>query len=139
MKTLKALSIRQPWANAILFGKDVENRSRYFSHRGPLLIHASQKLDREALVDPRIIALSGDDLLVGHLIGIVTVLDCVRESSSRWADAQSNWKILLSNARQLLHPVPYRGQLSLFNVSHRILRDVLPPGFDSEIAPGRLF
>lgn len=44
MATTKAVSVRQPWANAIMLGKDVENRSRYFSHRGPLLIHTSMKL-----------------------------------------------------------------------------------------------
>ena len=51
---MKALTVRQPWANAILQGKDVENRSRYFGHRGLLLIHAAMKADRDALDDPRI-------------------------------------------------------------------------------------
>jgi hypothetical protein len=44
MTTTEAISVRQPWANAIMLAKDIENRSRYFSHRGPLLIHASMKL-----------------------------------------------------------------------------------------------
>src|SRR5512135_2097795 len=54
---IKALSVRQPWANAIMLGKDVENRSRYFAHRGLLLIHASSHLDYRARRDPRIKAL----------------------------------------------------------------------------------
>lgn len=41
---MKALSIRQPWAEAILnLGKRVENRSWQTCHyRGPLLIHAAK-------------------------------------------------------------------------------------------------
>ena len=38
---MKALTIRQPWAWAIIFdGKDVENRSWNTSYRGDLAIHA---------------------------------------------------------------------------------------------------
>ncbi len=37
-----ALSLQQPWASAVAFyGKDIENRSRNFKYRGPLIIHAS--------------------------------------------------------------------------------------------------
>jgi hypothetical protein len=39
---MKALSIRQPWAWLVVNGwKNIENRERRFSHRGPLLIHAA--------------------------------------------------------------------------------------------------
>src|SRR5438309_9292877 len=98
MQTLTAISIRQPWASAILLGKDVENRSRCYRHRGPLLIHASLKLDADAMRDPRILALPKTDFIVGHLLGVVTVLDCVRDSRSLWAD-QDSWKLVLSNPR----------------------------------------
>jgi len=41
---VKALSVRQPWAWAILNGKPIENRDwRYLpSYRGPLLLHAAK-------------------------------------------------------------------------------------------------
>jgi hypothetical protein len=133
MPTLKAISVRQPWANAIMLGKDVENRSRYFSHRGSLLIHASLKLDAGALTDRRILSLPINDLVFGHLIGVVTVLDCVRNSNSRWADLGREWKLQLANPRPLLRPVPYRGQLALFEVDHELLRGLLPPGFENEL------
>jgi ASCH domain len=135
---LKAISVRQPWANAIMQGKDVENRSRYFSHRGSLLIHASLKVDGAALSDPRILGLPINDLVVGHLIGVVTVLDCVRSSNSRWADPGCEWKLLLASPRPLLRPVPYRGQLALFEVDHELLRGLLPPAFENELPPGML-
>lgn len=134
---LKAITVRQPWANAILLGKDVENRSRYFSHRGPLLIHAAKKVDESALTDPRILALPPKELILGQLIGVVTVLDCVRTSDSPWADA-NGWKLLLTNARPLRLPVPWRGQLSLFDVDYELIHDVLPAGFESEVQYGHL-
>jgi hypothetical protein len=38
---VKALTMRQPWAWATIYGgKDVENRRRRTAYRGPLLIHA---------------------------------------------------------------------------------------------------
>jgi len=38
---MKALTVRQPWAWAIIHGgKDVENRTQAWSYRGPLAIHA---------------------------------------------------------------------------------------------------
>jgi hypothetical protein len=45
-----ALSVRQPWAWAIVSGyKDVENRSWPTNYRGTLFIHAGQRLDRAGL------------------------------------------------------------------------------------------
>jgi hypothetical protein len=39
---VKALSLRQPWAHAVLhLGKGIENRRWNTSYRGPILIHAS--------------------------------------------------------------------------------------------------
>ena len=140
---IKALSVRQPWANAIMLGKDVENRSRYFGYRGPLLIHASRTLDEAALDDPRIMTLPHNELIFGQLIGLVTLLDCVRFSEhaphwhSRWAD-DNCWHLLLENPRPLRHPVPYRGRLSLFDVDHELLRGLLPTGFENELPPGML-
>lgn len=47
---MKALSIMQPWASMIVFGfKPVENRTWSTGHRGPTLIHAGKKVDKEAM------------------------------------------------------------------------------------------
>lgn len=44
---VKAISVRQPWAWAIVHGgKDVENRIWRPNYRGPLLIHASSNMTR---------------------------------------------------------------------------------------------
>lgn len=45
---MKAISIQQPWAWAILHaGKDVENRTWRTTYRGPVAIHASKAVDPE--------------------------------------------------------------------------------------------
>ena len=41
---MKALTVQQPWAWAIVHGgKDVENRTQVWKHRGPLAIHAGTR------------------------------------------------------------------------------------------------
>ena len=46
MRNYRALSIKQPWLAAILSGwKPVENRTWDTSYRGPLLLHASARID----------------------------------------------------------------------------------------------
>jgi ASCH domain len=48
----RLLTIRQPWAWAIIYGgKDVENRSWLTKHRGPLLIHAGSAFDPRRVRD----------------------------------------------------------------------------------------
>lgn len=44
---MKCISVRQPFAWAILKGKKrVENRSRLTNHRGPVLLHAGKILQK---------------------------------------------------------------------------------------------
>jgi hypothetical protein len=70
---MKALSIRQPWAELILRGeKDVENRSWLTHHRGPLLIHASKTLVRESMDE---FGLDEETIPRGALVGVVEVVD----------------------------------------------------------------
>jgi len=42
---MKALSIQQPWAWAILHGKNIENRTWPTHYTGQFLIHAGKKFD----------------------------------------------------------------------------------------------
>ena len=62
-ESVPAISIRQPWASAILLlGKDVENRSNWpFKHRGPIVIHAARaKFSKEDLASAVSIARQDD-------------------------------------------------------------------------------
>lgn len=94
-----ALSVRQPWAWAIICaGKDIENRSwqavnHGLRHRGRIAIHASKGMTREEYEDANdaICKITGRahipparDLLRGGVIGSVEVIDVVSESDSPW-------------------------------------------------------
>lgn len=90
--TLPCLSIRQPWAWAILnAGKTVENRCWQTKFRGRFLIHAAKGCTRDeydAAMDfmamrcgvrgsPGLLSLPR-----GGIVGAATLAECVSESSS---------------------------------------------------------
>jgi hypothetical protein len=53
---VKALTIRQPWAWATIYGgKDVENRRWRTAYRGPLLIHSGQNPDPDPGASARLL------------------------------------------------------------------------------------
>lgn len=110
---MKALSVRQPWASAIMSGvKRVENRSRSTTHRGTLAIHAAKRDDAPGLPD---------DLPRGAVIGTVEVVACVRheDSPAELRDdpyATGPWLWVLADPRPFPEPVSYRGMLGLFDV-----------------------
>jgi hypothetical protein len=91
---LPILSIRQPWAWAILHaGKDFENRNWSTSFRGQFLIHASKACTRDEYDDACSfmvrkcgVALeevpSLKELDRGGIIGVAKITDCVSHSSS---------------------------------------------------------
>lgn len=111
---MKCLSIRQPWAHAILaLGKDVENRTWATRYRGLLLIHAARQIEADAcrrlMLDPSV-------LMTGYCVGIVNLVDCIERSPSRWA-IPGQWHWLLRNPLDLPHPVAMAGRLGLFEVN----------------------
>jgi hypothetical protein len=98
-----AISVRQPWAWAIIFaGKDIENRSwQAVNHglrqRGRIAIHAAKGMARDEYECARdtinhILHSRGTDLrcpapadlLRGGVIGSVEVVDVVSDSDSPW-------------------------------------------------------
>lgn len=95
---MKVLSVRQPWAWAIIHGgKDVENRTWRSRHRGPLLIHAARTVDYDDTEDMvRLVqATTGEDpdriwgrytvgLRVGAVVGVAEMVDCVESHESPW-------------------------------------------------------
>lgn len=121
---MKTLSIRQPWAWAIIHGgKDVENRSWQTKYRGRILIHAAIKFD---MAGYRWIAENENRLWIqqsicqlpaihefqrGGIIGSVEFVDCVPIHGSLWF--QGPYGFVLKNPE----PLPFRpckGRLGLF-------------------------
>ena len=103
---MKALSIKQPWANMIAQGdKTIETRRWGTEYRGELLI-VSAKSPR---IEP-----AGYALAIVNLIGcrLMTERDEL-EACCRWQPGTFAW--LLDDIRRV-DPFPVRGQLGLFDV-----------------------
>lgn len=60
---------------------------------------------------------SGQDYahLCGAILGVVELVDCVRDHDSPWAMPDS-WHWVLSSPRPLVRPIPYRGALGLWRI-----------------------
>jgi hypothetical protein len=121
---MKALSVRQPWAWAIVTGiKKVENRSRPTRHRGPLVIHASRsrrylKADYAALL-PNLPPI--EQLEFGALVGVVEVVGCVPVAEVEGDPfAVGPWCWVLAGARQV-RSIPFKGQVGIFRVPEQFL------------------
>lgn len=112
--TAPALTIKQPWAWAIVSGlKDVENRTWATPHRGALLIHAAKKPDPMGFEFLSLMGIQPPDTLdYGGIIGAADVVDCVSGYLSDWA-MPGQWHWVLKGARSLPFQ-PMRGQLGLW-------------------------
>lgn len=116
---MKALSIRQPWADAIIWhGKDIENRSWPTRFRGPVLIHAAKKWGPSERGDltyiEGITATKLEDTdrpLLGGIIGKTEIVDCVQAWESPWFFGP--YGFVLRNAEPLDF-IPCRGALGFF-------------------------
>ena len=125
---MKALTIYQPWAAAIIRGtKPIENRTRMLRHRGELAIHAAQKrTDIERAYNlprpqSRMFPRDRSTLVFGAVIGIVDMVDCVRRKDLpphliNHPAASGPWCWIFENPRPLDKPLFVRGRPSLFEV-----------------------
>lgn len=118
---MKALSIQQPWAWAILHaGKDVENRTWVTCVRGRIVIHAGEQIDREAVDWLR---MRGYDVPInlptGGIVGEVTITNCLSSkhpelSGNPWAFGPVCFTLKDPNAYESL--IPMTGALGFFEV-----------------------
>lgn len=116
---MKALSIKQPWANLIAAGKKtIETRLWETDYRGPLLIVSSK-------MPP--IAPAGCALAVAELIDCrpMTKSDEIPAQCSIYPNAFA-W--VLSNVRPI-DPFPVKGRLGLYEVEFPRKAASVPPLF----------
>lgn len=124
---MKALSILQPWAWLIVTGrKDIENRTWGTGFRGEVLIHAGKTYPKRDFKDDA--EDWGDDFprqreaMIGGIVGVATIVDCVRKSDSKWFNGP--YGFVLRDARPL--PLtPLRGQLGFFDVPDDLVRQLM--------------
>lgn len=123
---VRALSVRQPWAELIISGKKrYELRNRRTLVRGRIWIHASRTVERPYV---QLAGLNHASLSIGALVGSVEIVDCVlftssvaeelRESGAFFGDVRDvkgfAWR--LAAPERLTRPIPYRGSRGLFRV-----------------------
>lgn len=131
---MKALSIRQPWAWAILHaGKTIENRDWHCSYRGLVWIHASKwwrpREVREVIEEDileiaqeegRVLGLSAAEIFgqvsqqLGGIVGRARIVDCVHESRSPWF--MGGHGLLLADDVALPSVIPCKGALGFFSI-----------------------
>jgi hypothetical protein len=125
---VKALTIRQPWAELIMLGvKDVENRSRRTTFRGRFAVHVSGKRADRSSIDFDVVPANVRDAArraweanesAGRVIGTVELMDCVVESRSPWA-MEGCWHWLVANPRRYARSVRAKGQLNMWEWRRR--------------------
>lgn len=120
---MKALSVQEPWAWAIVAGhKTVENRTWRTAYRGPLLIHAGGRLKSTSYA--KILKIAAEDgftvppieeLPRGGVIGRVELVDIVTASDDPWFERGGYGWVLVRP-----RPLPFRpcpGRLGLFEMT----------------------
>ena len=118
---MKALSIQQPWAWAIIHaGKDIENRTWNTHFRGTFAVHASSKLMRGAELLRRSPRPAPEDLVTSAIIGFVDLIDVVEEYRSMWFEGPLGF--VLANPRPFRAAVPCKGKLGFWEMPPDILR-----------------
>lgn len=125
LQSMKALSIKQPWAWLIVNGyKDIENRAWKTNYRGPILVHASKSIDLEAF---HLFSTDYEDmpklhnLPVGGIVGETTIVDCVDKHESVWFYGPNGF--VLKDSK----PLPFKvckGSLGIFDVPEEVLSEV---------------
>lgn len=103
---MKALSVKQPWANMIASGeKTIETRTYPTKYRGKLLIVSSKKPD----ISP-----------AGHALAIVNLVDCrpmthADEIKAKCACYFGSFSWVLEDIQKIT-PFPVKGRLGLYEV-----------------------
>lgn len=125
-----ALSVRQPWPWCMSIPgdtcKDIENRSWRTNVRGTVLIHASSGMTRDEyefclaymheislirMFPAGLVMPEFDKLERGGIVGVVEIIDCVKESESPWF--MGPWGFVLRNYQSLPF-MPCRGMPGFF-------------------------
>ena len=124
---MKVLTIREPWASLIINDyKKYEFRSWKTNYRGKILIHTSQKIEKEMLSRFKDYNLN---CIGGSIIGEAELTDCILVDENfnqnlRKIDnvvyGRSNhvekyaWK--LENVKKYDEPISMKGKLGLWNI-----------------------
>jgi hypothetical protein len=132
---VQAISVQQPWAFAIArSGKAIANRGLPTAYRGPLLIHASMRVDLKACDHPLIQSAGWDPsdplATIGAVIAVADLDDDCSAATRQtpcdcgpWAEPGTHhWR--LTNVRSLPRPIVALGRTDLWKPPHTLLTKV---------------
>lgn len=116
---MKALTIRQPWADAIAHQtKRVENRTWKTNYRGPVLIHAA------AARDPKAVVYGPRPDIRSAIIATADIVDCHYSEDGQccgpWGQ-ENVYHWTLNNVTTLDEAIPCTGRLGLWTPGDGIL------------------
>lgn len=123
---MKALSVKQPWANALVEGaKTIEVRSWTTPHRGPLLICASASPKNVLWYDT--VDKVNRVFYLGCILGIVDLLECrpmtKADEHAALCDYQAGAYSWVTKPIAFCRPDPVLGKLHLYEVpDEKIIR-----------------
>lgn len=122
---MKCLSVSQPFAELIILGKKtIELRKWNTNYRGELLIHAPLKVRKDDAKRLKI----DKKFVTGAIVGKVEIFDVKKYDSQKQVKSDQKFHFasknfhdrtygfLLKNAKAFRVPIPYKGQLGLFEV-----------------------
>lgn len=138
---IRALTVRQPWAACIASDrKTTENRTWPTKYRGPVLIHAAQAADTDALQisasrEHMWRALATDPTAAhirGAVIAVARLTDCHPENHqgccAPWGETGPGiWHWTLTQVHKLTQPVPCKGRLGLWIPDAALMRSLRGP------------
>jgi hypothetical protein len=128
----KAITIRQPWAHAVIQGwKPVENRSWPTKVRGTVAVHAARKVEHKEFFDfvrekgleaqVPLDILTARNLPHSAVIGLVDIIDCTTSSPSPWFEGPFGF--VFANPRPL-RPISCRGALQIFDLDPAVSQEI---------------
>jgi hypothetical protein len=117
---MKALSLKQPFAELILLGKKtVETRTWNTKFRGEFYIHASKQPDKEKMKQ-----FGFSDLPAGKVVGKAELVDVIIFTKENWKkDTRTcandmpyrKYGFVLKNIKKIKH-FPAKGKLGFFEI-----------------------
>ncbi|TYC12430.1 hypothetical protein FXF65_24605 [Actinomadura syzygii] len=130
---MQAMSVQQPWAFAIARGgKSVSNQSLPTAYRGPLLIHASMRVDLKACDSPLIQAAGWDPrdplATIGAIIAVADLTDVCSAGGRAcecgpWSEpGLHHWH--LADVRALPRPIVALGRPGLWEPKATLVTEV---------------
>ncbi|GEN95930.1 ASCH domain-containing protein [Pediococcus ethanolidurans] len=137
---MKAITISEPWASLISFGKKrIETRTWKTSYRGTLYIHAGRHVDKNWLHEQRRLV-SPTDIPSSHpgfILARCELIDCCEMTSDFIQKVKQNnfefqtgvyelgrYAWILRNVQTLAVPVECKGHLRVWNIPAELSKEI---------------